>query len=670
MRDPHQHKCIGKVVTYLLAITFLFVSSASATRAAPGDLDPTFGIGGKLTDWSGWATSVVIQPDGKLVVAGDVDEYGLARYNSDGSIDKTFGNGTGKIVAAAHGAWRPGISVTKQPDGKIVVAGLAYYGDMWDIGLDILRYNSDGSPDTTFGDSGRVNLNASSSRYYDATWVHIQPDGKIIAGAGVRIYRLDPNGLLDTTFGGGDGIANLPMSAYASAIQPNGKIVIASPRGADSPGLYDLGVARCNPDGTLDTTFGSGGLVTTPMNTQKETVARSVAIQTDGKIVAGGYRLVRYNENGSLDTGFGNGGIVTMPIGPFRQVVIQSDGKLVTAGNSNNDFAIARYNANGSLDTTFGSGDGISTVDFDNSDDSANAMVLDHQGRAVIVGASTSGSNSRFALARLLLEPRQIPFDFDGDGRSDVSVFRPSDSVWYLSRSTEGFFATQFGLPTDKVVPADYDGDGRTDIAVFRDGVWWLRNSSGGAVQAIQFGAAGDIPVPADYTGDGRDELAVFRNGQWWTFDLTNNQSSFLNFGLTTDKPVPADYDGDGRVDQAVYRNGEWHLNGSTQGYTVINFGLASDRPVVGDYDGDGKSDLAVYRDGTWYVQQSTAGFRVFQWGLATDIPAPADYDGDGKTDPAVYRDGAWYLFRSTGEISIQQFGLANDKPVPSAFVP
>ena len=261
-------------------------------------------------------------------------------------------------------------------------------------------------------------------------------------------------------------------------------------------------------------------------------------------------------------------------------------------------------------------------------------------------------------------------FDFDGDGRSDISVFRPSDSVWYLNRSAQGFLAIQFGLATDKIVPADYDGDGTTDLAVYRDGAWWIMRSTNGTVETRAFGQAGDIPVPADYTGDGRDELAVYRNGQWWSLDLSNEQSSLINFGLATDKPVPADYDGDGRVDQAVYRNGEWHINRSTLGYTVISFGLAGDRPVVGDYDADGRADLAVYRDGTWYLQQSTAGFSAIQWGLSTDIPTPADYDGDGKTDAAVFRDGTWYLNRTTSGVLIQQFGLPGDKPVEAAYSP
>jgi Tol biopolymer transport system component len=179
-------------------------------------------------------------------------------------------------------------------------------------------------------------------------------------------------------------------------------------------------------------------------------------------------------------------------------------------------------------------------------------------------------------------------FDFDGDGRSDVSVFRPSDSAWYLDRSTAGFTAVRFGISTDKIAPADFDGDGKADIAIYRNGVWWRINSSNSVVSAVQFGLAGDLPIPADYTGDGRDELAVYRNGQWWAFDLSTNQSSVINFGLPGDKPVPADYDGDGRVDQAVYRNGDWHLNRSSLGYTVASFGLPSDRPVLGDYDSDG----------------------------------------------------------------------------------
>jgi Tol biopolymer transport system component len=282
---------------------------------------------------------------------------------------------------------------------------------------------------------------------------------------------------------------------------------------------------------------------------------------------------------------------------------------------------------------------------------------------------NTTGSNSNPNWQPLAY---RATADFDGDGRSDVAVFRPADRVWYLNRSTDGFSATQFGLSSDQITPADFDGDGKTDIAVYREGTWWWMNSSDGTVAAVQFGIAGDLPVPADYTGDGRDELAIYRDGVWWTKDLTNGQISAVHFGLPSDRPVPADYDGDGRVDHAVYRDGVWHMNRSSLGYTAVQFGLPEDRPVVGDYDGDGKADLAVYRSGTWYLLKSTEGFAAYQWGGPTDIPVPADYDGDGLSDVAIFRGGTWWILNSTGSIRVQQFGLADDSPIPvaSAYVP
>jgi dipeptidyl aminopeptidase/acylaminoacyl peptidase len=278
---------------------------------------------------------------------------------------------------------------------------------------------------------------------------------------------------------------------------------------------------------------------------------------------------------------------------------------------------------------------------------------------------NTPGFNSHPSWQAL---PRAA-WDFDSDGRSDVSVFRPSDSTWYLNRSTAGFTAAQFGLATDRIVPADFDNDGKTDIAVYRDGTWWWINSSTLTIGVVQFGLTGDIPVLADFSGDGRDEIAVYRNGQWWMLDLASGQVSVVIFGIAADKPVVADYDGDGRADQAVYRDGEWHLNRSALGYAVITFGLPTDCPVVGDYDGDGKTDPALYRNGTWYLLQSTLGFAAFPWGLSTDIPTPGDYDGDGKTDAAIFRSGTWFINRSTSGPMITGFGLASDTPVPSAYM-
>ena len=266
-------------------------------------------------------------------------------------------------------------------------------------------------------------------------------------------------------------------------------------------------------------------------------------------------------------------------------------------------------------------------------------------------------------------------FDFDGDGRADISVFRPNDGVWYLSQSTNGFTGLQFGVSTDKIVPADYDGDGKTDIAVYRDGTWYLQGSTAG-LTGLAFGESTDIPVPSDYDGDDKAEIAVFRpsNGVWYIYNLVNNQVTNLAFGQEGDIPVPADYDGDGKADIAVFRpsNGTWYLQQSQLGFTGVTFGQAGDKPVIGDYDADGKADIAVFRpsNGTWYLLQSTAGFTGIAFGLGTDKPTPADYDGDGKTDVAVYRDGTWYLNRSTQGFIGVTFGAATDNPVPNAFTP
>jgi hypothetical protein len=264
-------------------------------------------------------------------------------------------------------------------------------------------------------------------------------------------------------------------------------------------------------------------------------------------------------------------------------------------------------------------------------------------------------------------------YDFDGDNRSDIGVFRPSEAIWYLNQTAQGFGALRFGLAADRIVPAKFDGDRKTDIAVYRDGTWYFYRSTVGDIVAQQFGLAGDIPVPADYDGDGFAELAVYRpsDGTWYLWNWVFQRFSAVRFGLAEDKPVPADYDGDGKTDIAVFRpsSGVWYLLRSEQGVGAAQFGLAADKPAPADYDGDGKADLGVYRpaDGTWYLLQSANGFGAARWGVSTDIPATADYDGDGKSDLAVFRpsDGVWYrLLSSNGIFSPAHFGIGEDIPV------
>jgi len=268
---------------------------------------------------------------------------------------------------------------------------------------------------------------------------------------------------------------------------------------------------------------------------------------------------------------------------------------------------------------------------------------------------------------------RRVFSDFDGDGKSDISVFRPENGFWYILGSQNGFSGTQFGAISDRIVPADYDGDGRTDLAVYRDGNWFLQRSSAG-FSSVSFGVSTDIPQPADFDNDGKAELAVFRpsNGYWYVMNLVTGEFTATQFGQAGDRPVAADYDGDGKADYAVYRNGNWYILRSQDGFIGVGFGEAADKPVPADYDGDGRTDIAVFRpsNGTWYLQRSTAGFTGIQFGISTDLPTPADYDGDGKTDIAVFRNGMWYLQRSTQGFTGVTFGADTDKPVPNAFIP
>jgi len=274
----------------------------------------------------------------------------------------------------------------------------------------------------------------------------------------------------------------------------------------------------------------------------------------------------------------------------------------------------------------------------------------------VICRSAGSGSNKENTLtaARLTVPTctRTTLFDFDGDRKSDPTVFDSATGGWKVASSIANYAITTrtFGVAGDKAVPADYDADGKTDLAVWRpsDGRWYVQGSAG-SFTYLQWGEPDDIPQPGDYDGDGKSDFAVFRpfTGTWY-IKTSSGQISVVQFGVSTDKPVAADYDGDGRTDRAVFRNGTWYFQNSMSGFKVTQFGQANDIPVAGDYDGDGVIDLAAYRGGTWYILTATT-YTVRNLGLATDIPVPADYDGDGKYDRAVWRPttGNWYISRS-----------------------
>jgi hypothetical protein len=281
----------------------------------------------------------------------------------------------------------------------------------------------------------------------------------------------------------------------------------------------------------------------------------------------------------------------------------------------------------------------------------------------------------------------RTPFDFDGDGKTDISVFRPETGDWWVLQSSDNAaVARHWGLGTDKLTPADYDRDGKTDLAVFRpsEGIWYINQSVNNELRAQQWGLNGDVPRPAYYDADNAPDLAVFRPGDahWYIFNSYANNSSAFPFGLSDDHQVSGDYDGDGRDDVAVWRpsNGVWYILQSSNGAVRSEaLGTNVETAVPGDYDGDRKIDLAVYNPntGVWQVKRSIDGVIVTQqFGQSLDQVAPGDYDGDGKTDFAVWRpiegntQGLWYILRSSnGSLLVQQFGLQTDKPVPAAYI-
>ncbi|HMS43844.1 MAG TPA: FG-GAP-like repeat-containing protein, partial [Pyrinomonadaceae bacterium] len=272
--------------------------------------------------------------------------------------------------------------------------------------------------------------------------------------------------------------------------------------------------------------------------------------------------------------------------------------------------------------------------------------------------------------------------DFDGDGKTDFAVFRPTERNWYIWQSQSNTMRVEnWGLASDTLAPADFDGDGKTDLAVYRpsEGNWYIRRSSGGNPQTLKLGGKGDIPVAGDYDGDAKADIAVWRpkNGTWSIIQTSDNQTRQISWGTSGDRPIPRDFDGDGKVDPTVYRpsDGRWYLMYSANsGTNSIPFGVSSDAVTPADFDGDGKTDIAVYRGdaGAWFVQKSSdSNAEITLFGLNGDKTVVGDYDGDGRNDFALFRpsDSMWYVKQTNGGFIAFKWGASGDYPAIPGYL-
>lgn len=426
--------------TAVLLFVMVFLA-APTVHAAAGDLDPSFGSGGKATtDFGGIdsANAIILQPDGKILAAGEASmssgsslDFALARYHSNGGPDTSFGN-SGRVTTDFSGG-DSASALARQVDGKILVAGTVGVFDFATppptFGA-IARYNINGSLDVTFGASGKA---ITSLRRANA--IALQADGKIlIAGTGISsagtdndfvLARYNTDGSIDTSFGI-NGLVTTDFGAtdYIAAIvlQSDGKIVAGGTTVIANPGARNFALARYDNNGSLDTSFGNGGKVTTNFGAYSDDDGlNTIALQPDGKIVAAGtatgdFAIARYNNNGSLDATFGINGKVTKNISFTDKALalfIQSDGKILLAGSVGYSggpaqliitSAIIRYHSNGSLDATFGKAGMLTGFDGSAYGESVGAMAIQADDKLVVAGRIFTGNNTSndFALARYL----------------------------------------------------------------------------------------------------------------------------------------------------------------------------------------------------------------------------------------------------------------------------
>ena len=503
-------------------------------QAVAGDLDTTFGNGGKVTtSFPGFQGAfgyvMALQPDGKIVVAGEVesdtaDDFGVSRYNTDGSLDSTFGI-AGRVTTDFFGFREFAKSVAIQNDGKILVGGSCKTsGSDASFDFALARYNTDGSLDTGFGSGGKVSLDLGGNAEELLNTILVQFDGRIVVVGGTLLgcctngfhtglARFNPNGSLDTSFGLGGKVVSTLVNPQKAAFAAGGRILVAGSIGLTSaPGSGDFGMARFNSDGSLDTNFGSSGIVSTDFFGHRDD-ALDVIFQADGKIVLAGtcataddsfhqdFGLARYSAEGVPATTFGNVGKVTTDFGGTQDravsVVQYTGGRIVAGGwtegqtSTTRDFALVQYQPDGTLDSTFGAGGKVITGFSNGSVDAMSTIAATPDGRAFVAAGST---NISIAVARYVAlgEPPNFSISFE---RSPITVDRGTTVKVHVLINRSGGFS---GNVT--VTPPDASGLGVKfkppfDIPTTEDSVIFKLKIKGSA-----------IPGPHQLTASARDD--------------------------------------------------------------------------------------------------------------------------------------------------------------------
>ncbi|MGX7666376.1 T9SS type A sorting domain-containing protein [Flavobacterium pedocola] len=674
-----------------LSIGVGLFSFGVADAQQPGSLDIGFGNGGKVITnvesyynrFRSFAQSVAVQSDGKIVVVGvaenrlHTDDFALARYNNNGSLDATFGS-DGKVTTSFIGSYSVGQSIAIQGDGKIVVAGYSSNGS-YDADFAMARYNNDGSLDTTFGIGGKVTTDFGNSDDIGYS-VAIQSDGKILV-AGVSdddpttnthddfaLVRYNSNGSLDTTFGSG-GKVKTPIGdnndvGQSIAIRNDGRIVVAGySRYVGLFGFYnnDFALVCYNTDGSLDASFGSGGKVITAIGSDHD-YGHSVVIQNDGKIVVTGvsdndpainnthddFALVRYNSNGSLDTTFSSDGIVTTDFGnsddDCKSVALQNDGKIVVAGYTSIGLALARYNSNGSLDNTFSSDGKVIS-----SSSNGNSVVVQNDGKVVVVGSAYTDNSPDFALVRYNSNGN-LDTTFDTDGiviTPFIFLVSVNDFAQSIAIQSDGKivvagysdFTDNHNLSNNDIVLARYDSNGNLD-ATF---------GSGGKV-ITGFGSGRDIAQSMAIQNDGKIIVAGHSDGDFALWRYNNNGSLDTTFGsggkVTTSVGI---YDDAGKS-VAIQSDGKIIIAGNSRRDSGTDFALVrynNDGSLDTTFGSGGKvttnfnyfntsgESVAIQSDGKNVV----AGYHAPDFNFGYDF-ALARYNSDGSLDTTFDTDG------------------------------